>query len=370
MARRPAIDPALPPAPGSLPKGVQWRGPHQYRAQFRRRGQPTQTKTHPTLGHAEEWLRGLNEAADRGDHVLDQSEARRTTLAEAMEDYEKAETDKKRGARQEKARIKQWRADDLGVRFLAAIRTHEVQSWIDDKLDAGKAPTTINNALNVLSQVYKWLAAKPGYEGLQNPVRSVRRPTARPARSAYFPAGSEVEQRLLTACADTAGSTTPEATARALWLPLMVRLALATAMRQGEILRLQWKHVRADHVHLPKTKNDTARDVPLSAAAVAILAEIKEKLPRQIDGRLFAADQDQVSHAFAKVVSRCIKNAREDEIVFPDITFHDLRHVATTRLASKLTNVLELSAVTGHKSLQVLKRYYNPNAGDLAKKLG
>jgi hypothetical protein len=62
MAPRPAIDPVLPPAPGTLPKGVQWRGPHQYRAQFRRRGQPIQTKTHPTLDHAEEWLRGLNEA--------------------------------------------------------------------------------------------------------------------------------------------------------------------------------------------------------------------------------------------------------------------------------------------------------------------
>ena len=145
MARRPAIDPALPPAPGSLPKGVLWRGPHQYRAQFHRRGQPLQSKTHPTLAHAQDWLRGLNEVADRGDHVQEQSEARRATLSEAMKDCEAAETDKKRGARQEKARIKQWRADDLGARFLAAIRTHEVQTWIDDKLEAGKAPS-LNNS--------------------------------------------------------------------------------------------------------------------------------------------------------------------------------------------------------------------------------
>ena len=50
--------------------------------------------------------------------------------------------------------------------------------------------------------------------------------------------------------------------------------------------------------------------------------------------------------------------------------FHDLRHTAATNLSTKLSNVLELSAVTGHRSLQSLKRYYNPKASDLAAKLG
>ncbi len=43
----------------------------------------------------------------------------------------------------------------------------------------------------------------------------------------------------------------------------------------------------------------------------------------------------------------------------PDLHFHDLRHVAITRVAQKLPNVIELSAVTGHKSLAMLKRYYH-----------
>jgi hypothetical protein len=32
--------------------------------------------------------------------------------------------------------------------------------------------------------------------------------------------------------------------------------------------------------------------------------------------------------------------------------------------------VLELSALTGHKELRQLKRYYHPRAEDFAKKLG
>ena len=53
-----------------------------------------------------------------------------------------------------------------------------------------------------------------------------------------------------------------------------------------------------------------------------------------------------------------------------DFHFHDLRHTGTTRMAYKLSNVIELAAVTGHTSLQMLKRYYHPKAHDLAIKLG
>jgi len=47
-----------------------------------------------------------------------------------------------------------------------------------------------------------------------------------------------------------------------------------------------------------------------------------------------------------------------------------LRHTAITAMAEKLPNLIELSAVTGHKSLSMLKRYYHPNVEDLARKLG
>ena len=52
-----------------------------------------------------------------------------------------------------------------------------------------------------------------------------------------------------------------------------------------------------------------------------------------------------------------------------NLHFHDLRHTATSRMAHKLPNVIELAAVTGHTSLQMLKRYYHPQAEALALKL-
>jgi hypothetical protein len=38
-------------------------------------------------------------------------------------------------------------------------------------------------------------------------------------------------------------------------------------------------------------------------------------------------------------------------------------------MAEKLPNLIELSAVTGHKSLTMLKRYYHPRVADLVRKL-
>jgi hypothetical protein len=39
-------------------------------------------------------------------------------------------------------------------------------------------------------------------------------------------------------------------------------------------------------------------------------------------------------------------------------------------MAEKLPNVIELAAVSGHKSLMALKQYYRPTAAELARKLG
>jgi integrase len=70
-----------------------------------------------------------------------------------------------------------------------------------------------------------------------------------------------------------------------------------------------------------------------------------------------------------EVVSQAFNRARKQAEV-KDVRFHDLRHMAITNLAEKLPNLIELSAVSGHKSLAMLKRYYHPKPEQLAEKLG
>ena len=53
-----------------------------------------------------------------------------------------------------------------------------------------------------------------------------------------------------------------------------------------------------------------------------------------------------------------------------NIRFHDLRHEATSCLFEKNLNPLEVVTITGHKTLQMLKRYTHLRAKYLALKLG
>jgi integrase len=139
----------------------------------------------------------------------------------------------------------------------------------------------------------------------------------------------------------------------------IVSFALETAMRQGEILSLRWSDIDLIKrtAHLDTTKNGDRRTVPLSTRAVQIL----QQLPRSIDGKVF---QIQKANLHKHFTNGC-KRAEID-----DLHFHDLRHTAITNMASKFSNILELSAVTGHRQLSMLKRYYHPKAEDLALKLG
>lgn len=50
-----------------------------------------------------------------------------------------------------------------------------------------------------------------------------------------------------------------------------------------------------------------------------------------------------------------------------DVHFHDTRREAASRIAEKLSNILDLSAVTDHRDLRMLNHYYHPRAEDLAK---
>jgi integrase len=53
-----------------------------------------------------------------------------------------------------------------------------------------------------------------------------------------------------------------------------------------------------------------------------------------------------------------------------DLRLHDLRHEATSRLFEKGLNPMQVAAITGHKTLQMLKRHTHLRAEDLAKLLG
>lgn len=336
---------------------IRKKGDCQWHVQIRRKGYPHQTRTFTTRADAEKWARQVETELDKGIFV-DRSEAEKNTLHDVLKRYRDEISPTKRGADIEKLRINTiLKHYDLVATKMAALSSKVLAGWRDERLKSVSG-STVNRELNILSAVINQARKEWGIH-VDNPVALIRRPQSEKGRERRLELG---EERLLLEALelserDQNGRLTSGT--RNIYVKPLVLLALETAMRRGELLSLRWENVdlKKRVACLPETKNGETRNVPLSSCAVEIL----ENLPRSIDGRVFPTTEDALKKAFSRARERAKIN---------DLHFHDLRHEATSRLAEKLANVIELAAVTGHKDLRMLKRYYHPRAEDLAKKLG
>ncbi|MBR7945372.1 integrase [Burkholderia cenocepacia] len=370
------------------------RGPYQWRAQVRRRGYPAQSKTFETKAEAEAWAKMIESEMSRGVWVS-RSEAEATTLYEALERYEEEISATKKGAVQEQSVLKSCKALDLARRPLASIRSSDIATLRDEWLKSYK-PATVLRRLAVLSHVFNIARKEWGMESLSNPVELVRKPqpnnarTRRVATTDLSPSSKKDDEPESERGAEDGEIELALAASNSELLPPIVWLATETAMRRSEIVSLQWEHVDLKRrvAHLPATKNGDARDVPLSPRAVAVLQALWDtqastgKKTLEHDeiartDRVFTIRADAVTRAFERAVARartqyldiCKEAGRRPNPKFlTDLRFHDLRHEATSRLAS-IFPLHELTKITGHKDPRMLMRYYHPKAEDLAKRL-
>ena len=151
----------------------------------------------------------------------------------------------------------------------------------------------------------------------------------------------------------------------------MVRLAISTGMRAGEIQSLCRGQVDLTKrvVRLSKTKNGTARTIPLTRLAVQVLQEALTHPIRPLNTELVfwgepGRDGQRRPYEYNPAWRRALKRAG-----IADLRFHDLRHEAVSRLVEAGLGDQEVAAISGHKSMQMLKRYTHLRAEDLVDRL-
>ena len=326
---------------------IRKRGDYQFQAQVRRTGYPAQSKTLDTRKDAEKWVRMIEREMDTGTFIP-RSEAERTTIKDLADRYisERVEG-RMRGERQEVQRVSAIVAK-LGSYNLSAVSPAMVASWRDELTKKPLSSQTVQHYLAVLGRLYKAASVDFGIPlPLGNPVESIRKPTVRNERDRGL--DSDEEKRLMEALDQSRGKN----------LKSVVRLALETAMRRGEIICLTWENIDLvkQTAYLPQTKNGDSRTVPLSSRAVAVL----KALPRDISGgRVFRTSETAITEGFQRAAQRA---------GLVDIRFHDLRHVAVSRLA-KVLAMHELAKVAGHRSPRSVMRYYKEDTADLVRKIG
>lgn len=329
---------------------IRKKGEFQWHAQIRKKGFEPVTKTFDTKVDAENWAKVKESEMVRGVYT-NASESESTTLSELIDRFVKefaphhyrAREDNKESWRYQCQHLK----THLGARFLAALDQKLVSKYREDRLKLVK-DSTVRKELFMLSKILNFGEIECGISLPRgNPVLKIRKPSESKSRDRRL--DSEEWAKFVTECKAS----------RNIYLWPAVELAVESGMRQGELLGLLWKNIdtKRSLAFLPQTKNGEARTVPLSPRALAILAA----LPRSIGGLVLPVQRMTLYHVFHAAVVR----AGVD-----DFTFHDLRHEALSRLAERGDfSVLELASISGHKTLQMLKRYTHLQAEDLAKKL-
>ncbi len=326
-----------------------------WRAVIRRTGFKPVSSTFNNKAQAEAWARKIEAEMDARIYRDIKATARDTVRAIFVQ-FRDEVSPNRRGARWEITRINRiLRTAGWADRRLDQLTPEDIREWRNDRLKE-VAASSVNRELNLMSGIFTHAIKEWSAPMKENPVHLVSRPAGSDkARSRRW------TQREIDAVLKVSGwaEDKPPQVGRD-YVGWAVLLAIETAMRLGELtsIRVVDFDAEARAVHLDITKNGDSRSVPLSSKALRWLTFLTAG--REPDEKLIPLTSESLGLYFRQV---------RDEAGLTGLHFHDTRHEAATRLSKKLANVLELSAVTGHRSLQSLKRYYNPSAAELAAKL-
>jgi integrase len=329
----------------------------RYRAVVRRVGYPVQSGIFGSKKDAEAWARDIESQMDNNKfrHL---ARAKDSTVAELFQRYLDEVVPTKKGRRWDTVRVNfLLREAPFCKRRLDQLRFEDVRNWRDARLKQVSA-ASVNRELNLISAIFSHAIREWSVPLTENPCSLVSRPEGADRQRNRRWTDRELQIILKAASWDE----TVKPTNGKEMMPWALLLALETAMRPSELTALKVEDFYPEEhcVRLHDSKTGHGREVPLSSKALRYFHFLTEG--REVDQPIFIVHWECLGAHFRKVrAATSLANS--------DLRFRDARHEATTRLSKKFSNALELAAVTGHRSLQSLKRYYNPTAAELAARL-
>lgn len=320
-------------------------GTTTYRVKVRLKGHKTQSASFDRLTDARRWAQTTEVAIREGRHFKT-AEAKRHTVGDLVDRYiREVLPQKPKNASNTELHLKWWKAQ-LGHLTLADLTAAEIVSRRNQLLASKTrrqrqmSPSTVvrymaslSHALNLAVKDWEWLD--------DSPMRKVSKPREPRGRERFL--SDDERTALLAACRASTSQ----------FLYTVVVLALSTGMRSGEIMGLRWPAVdlKRGLVLLKDTKNGSSRGVPLTGHALEQLQALAKV--RRIDTDLLFYGSDPAKPVdLKKPWTTAMRKAKVQ-----DFRFHDLRHSAASYLAMNGASSIEIAAVLGHKTLQMVKRY-------------
>jgi len=260
------------------------------------------------------------------------------TLGEAINDYINGPLLLHRSAENEKYPLRVTAESWLGDLPLCALQIRHFAVWRDERLLKVK-PNTVMRELRILRVLIDWARDERGAEIKDNPARQRRVRGTGDARAPFFT--DEDEKKLLYELSQMSNPNHLRLT----------KLALTTGFRRSELLSLTWRNIDLKkriicvyRKNCAATDNSSApRLIPLPCKAKKILDELSER-----QGKIIDLTKGEARHGFDKARKRA---------GLETLRFHDLRHIAISRMWSSGMNALEISTCSGHRDIKMLMRY-------------
>jgi len=316
-----------------------------WQAIIRRQGHPTTSKVFAKKALAATWAR---QEEDRLERVELTPVADKTLLSDLITWYLKEFTPRKRASQSETSHLNIV-SNHIGHHPVSAVSANVVIDYVDDRLDEGVGADTIRKELNKLSVVIDASMALKDIDLPANPVHKAKSilkvtKTLKPGkRRDRRPTSTELEKLLSS------------------HISQLVEFAIETAMRRGELARIQPGHVDGKTLFIPETKTDQARTISLSPRAIELLNDLDlDDLELEEGENIWGIRPDSMTQAFRRV---CAANS------IADLRLHDMRHEGTSRLFEKGLGIEEVASITGHEDWVSLKRYTHLCPKALAEKL-
>ena len=314
----------------------------KWQAKVRRKGQQQISKTFMTKELAKKWARDIESKMDR-DVFESTIEAETYLFADLVHKYWDEVV-----LFQKSADVTIYVLNKLIARFpqqcLMEMTTALLRKYKEERLKMVTGDT-VRKELLLLKRFFEYAMNEwQIYLPKGNPLNSITLPKKGKSRDRRLEDG-EYDQ--LLAEADSYGGA----------ISKIIDIAIETGMRRGEITKLKWSKYDSEKriITVEDTKNGDDRAIPLSTKA----NEIINSIPKN-DEYIFPMRGDSIGQAFRRITNRAKLN---------DLRFHDLRHEATSRLFEQGLGIMEVSAITGHKDLAMLKKYTHLKAADLVQKL-
>jgi len=319
----------------------------RYQANVRRKGYTIVTKTFTSREAAKSWTKATEIQMERGEFNPHSN----MTVAELLKRYEKEIVPQFKGSSPALYRCKTLRRM-LGKFRVAEITPATLASYRDERLKTIQ-PNSLRREFGLLSAAINTAVIDWGISIPSNPVQFVRIPKFDDRRDRRLEDGEE--ERLL----DTAPSQYQR----------YIILALETAMRRSELLRMRKSHIDFDKrtLLIPVTKNGKSRTIPLSTRAIKA---IRDQLQIFSDPNVISIERDPLIFTFSLRMFRRAFDRLREKLNMKDWKPHDMRHEATSRLFEKGFSIVEVASITGHEDLKMLKRYTHIKPETLVARLG